>query len=326
VGRLGFTLVELLVVIAIIGVLIAMLLPAVQKVREAANRTWCANNLRQIGIALHNYEGVFRVFPPAARYKPTQTFESWSVHALILPFIEQENLQRLIDFNQSDDLQPNVSKVRVATYMCPSDIKDELSIQPDGEHWPLSYGINYGTWFVYNPAILKGGDGAFAVNKPMKTSSFADGLSNTLGLAEVKASSPYLWGSANPNVPNAPVPASPAQVVAYGGSLYPDGAHFQWTEGDVIQTGFTTVFPPNALVPFTDVTGTSYDSVDFVTVTENTVPNTLTYAAVTSRSYHPRVVNVLLMDGSVRPVASDIAPSTWRALGTRAGGEVVGDF
>jgi len=326
VARSGFTLVELLVVIAIIGVLIALLLPAVQKVREAANRTWCANNLHQIGLALHNYEGTFRVFPPAARYKPTQTFESWSVHALLLPYIEQENLQNLINFNQSDDLQPNVTKVRVATYMCPSDIKDELSIQPDGEHWPVSYGINYGTWFVYDPTSLKGGDGAFAVNKPFKTSSFTDGLSNTLGLADVKASSPYLWGSANPNVPNAPAPVSPAQVVAYGGSLYPDGGHFQWTEGDVIQTGFTTVFPPNTKVPYTDANGTLYDSVDFVTVTENTAPNTLTYAAVTSRSYHPGVVNVLLMDGSVRSVANDIAPSIWRALGTRSGGEVVGEF
>ena len=122
------------------------------------------------------------------------------------------------------------------------------------------------------------------------------------------------------------VPASPAQVVAYGGSLYPDGAHFQWTEGDVIQTGFTTVFSPNTRVPYTDVTGAFYDSVDFVTVTENTVPNTLTYAAVTSRSYHPGVANVLLMDGSVRSVANDIAQSVWRALGTRSGGEVVGDF
>lgn len=266
------------------------------------------------------------MFPPAAFYTPTQTFESWSVHARLLPYIEQENLQRLIDFNQSGDVQPNVSKVRVATYMCPSDIKDALSIQPDGEHWPVSYGVNYGTWFVYDPAGLKGGDGAFAVNKPLRTSSFTDGLSNTLGLADVKASSPYLWGSANPNVPNAPVPASSGQVVAYGGSLYPDGAHFQWTEGDVIQTGFTTVFTPNSAAPYTSTTGTAYDSVDFVTVTENTVANTLTYAAVTSRSYHPGVVNVLRMDGSVRSVAKDIAPSIWRALSTRSGGEVIGDF
>jgi hypothetical protein len=79
-------------------------------------------------------------------------------------------------------------------------------------------------------------------------------------------------------------------------------------------------------VAFTDTAGTIYDSVDFVTVTENTVPNTLAYAAVTSRSYHSNVVNGLLMDGSVRLVANDIAPSIWRALGTRSGKEVVGDF
>ena len=325
-SRKGITLVELLVVIAIIGVLIALLLPAVQKVREAARRTQCANNLHQIGLALHNYESTCRAFPPAARYAPTQTFDSWSAHALILPYLEQENLQNLINFYESPDLQPNVGKVRVAIFMCPSDIKDELVVNDDGEHWPLSYALNQGTWFIYDPANLKGGDGAFAVNTPFRISSFRDGLSNTLGLAEVKASTAFLREGGNPNVPSAPVPTSPAQVITYGGWLDPDGGHTQWIDGNVAQTGFTTVFTPNTAVPFTDVDGTSYESINFITVTENSMPNTLTYAAVTSRSYHPGVVNVSFMDGSVRTVGNDIALDVWRALGTRSGGEIVGDF
>jgi prepilin-type N-terminal cleavage/methylation domain-containing protein len=325
-SRTGFTLLELLVVIAIIGVLIALLLPAVQKVREAARRVQCANNLHQIGLAIHHYQSTYNAFPPAARYTPTQTFDSWSAHALILPYIEQENLQNLINFYESPDVQPRVGKVRVAIFMCPSEIKDELVVNDDGEHWPLCYALNQGTWFIYDPTGLKGGDGAFSVNQPMKTASLKDGLSNTLGLAEVRASTPFLREGGNPNVPNAPVPTSPAQVITYGGWLDPDGGHTQWIDGNVAQTGFTTVFTPNTAVPFTDIDGTFYETINFITVTENSKPNTLTYAAVTSRSYHPGVVNVFLMDGSVRTVGNDISLDTWRALGTRAAGEIVGDF
>jgi prepilin-type processing-associated H-X9-DG protein len=122
------------------------------------------------------------------------------------------------------------------------------------------------------------------------------------------------------------VPTSPAQVITYGGWLDPDGGHTQWIDGNVAQTGFTTVLTPNTAVPFTDLDGTFYETINFITATENSVPNTLTYAAVTSRSYHPGVVNVFFMDGSVRTVGNDIAPDVWRALGTRSGGEVVGDF
>jgi prepilin-type processing-associated H-X9-DG protein len=109
-------------------------------------------------------------------------------------------------------------------------------------------------------------------------------------------------------------------VVAYGGTVDPDGGHSQWIDGNIPQTGFTTVFTPNTDVFFSDSTG-NYDG-DFVSAVENSVPGQLVYAAITSRSYHYGYVNVLLMDGSVRQVQNSIAPSTWRALGTRAGKEI----
>jgi prepilin-type N-terminal cleavage/methylation domain-containing protein/prepilin-type processing-associated H-X9-DG protein len=319
--RSGFTLIELLVVIAIIGVLIALLLPAVQKVREAANRTKCANNLKQIGLALHNYEGSFNKFPPASTYTKGQTFDSWSVPALLLPYLEQTNLQNLINFSQSPDQQPQVGKVRVAIYVCPSDPKDRLIVNDDGEHWVLTYGVNQGTWFVYDPATSTGGDGAFAVNKPMRPADFTDGMSTTLGVSEVKASTAYLREGGSPNQPNAPVPTSPSQVVGFGGWIDPDGGHTQWVDGNVAQTGFTTVFPPNTVVKLVDTDGSIYDG-NFVSSTENSSHN-LTYAAVTARSYHSGLVNAMMMDGSVRSFTNNVSVTVWRALGTRQGGEPV---
>src|SRR5207248_11691839 len=98
--------------------------------------------------------------------------------------------------------------------------------------------------------------------------------------------------------------------------------HAEWVDGEVHDTGFTTAFPPNTVVPYASA-GTTYD-VDFVSATETSLGDT--YAAVTARSYHNGAVNVLLMDGSVRSVANGISTATWRALGTRSGGEVSGDF
>ena len=139
-GKFGFTLVELLVVIAVIGILVALLLPAVQAAREAARRMSCTNNLKQICLALHNYHDTYKVFPPSGIYPQAVTADSWSLQARILPFLEQANLQDLIDWNVSYALQTQVAQTRVPTYFCPSDPKDHA--RPDGavtHHRPPEY-------------------------------------------------------------------------------------------------------------------------------------------------------------------------------------------
>jgi prepilin-type N-terminal cleavage/methylation domain-containing protein/prepilin-type processing-associated H-X9-DG protein len=322
--RNGFTLIELLVVIAIIGVLLALLVPAVQKVREAANRIKCQNNLRQMGLALHNYSDAQSTFPPAGAYAVGITGDAWSAQARILPYLEQANLQNLINWGLSYSAQPAVTGQRVPVYVCPSEANDRP--RPDGAltHYPISYALNLGTWHVYNPTTGAGGDGAFVVNQGLTFAAFADGTSNTIALAEVKAFTPYLRDGGNPAALNTPPPTAPAVVAGFGGEFKRDSGHTEWVDARIHQTGFTTTFPPNTVVPYS--TGGENFDVDFNSSREGKTTNRITYAVVTARSYHPNGVNVLLLDGSVRSVSSSVQPAVWRALGTRAGGEVVGNY
>jgi prepilin-type processing-associated H-X9-DG protein len=150
--------------------------------------------------------------------------------------------------------------------------------------------------------------------------SFSDGLSNTVGFAEVKVFGTYLLGSGSFPL-NTPPPADPAALVALGGSLKTDVTHTGWTEGQTFQTGLTFVFPPNTQVPFVS-NGTTYD-VDYVSSRDGSSATKLSYAAMTARSFHGgRVVNVLFMDGSVRAVKSTVSQAAWWAAGSRNGGEV----
>src|SRR5262249_10883035 len=158
---------ELLVVIAIIAVLIGLLLPAVQKVREAAARIRCANNLKQIGLALHNFMDTNNGLPPNGLYAPSGAINTWSAMARLLPYIEQENLHRAIDFNLPYSAQPQLASTRIATYVCPSEVNDRGRTNAAGApaHWVINYAVNQGRWLVLNPATGEGGDGAFSPNR-----------------------------------------------------------------------------------------------------------------------------------------------------------------
>ena len=324
----AFTLIELLVVIAIITIMLALFLPAIQKVREAANRMACGNNLKQIGIALHHYVNSYGSLPPSGFYPYGRISDAWSAQARLLPFLEQDNVYKDVDLDVPYDSQPQVTRQKIPVYICPTE--DNARPRPDGSltHFPLNYGVNLGTWFVYNPVTGQGGDGMFMpvgnLRGRIGLRHIYDGTSTTLAFAEVKAYTPYLRDGGNPSAPGTPPPVSPADIAGFGGSFKTNSGHTEWVDGRAHQSGFTTTFTPNTVVPYT-VGGVEFD-VDFNSSREGKTTNRITYAAVTSRSYHPGGVNVLMADGSVRRISNDIQLAVWRALGTRRGREVIDDF
>ncbi len=330
----GFTLVELLVVIAIIGILVALLLPAVQAAREAARRMSCTNQLKQIGLAMHQYHDVNKVFPPSLCWNRVEgdSGGNWSAQARILPFLEQASLESQIDYRQSynavrvntDPASAKISSLRIGVYLCPSEVNDRQRTK-DGQpsHYPLNYGVNMGVWKVYDPAINLGGDGPFFPNSRIAAKHMQDGLSNTLMAAEVKAYTPYYR---NAGSATAQVPGQPSELCGMGGQFKnpppkaPSG-HTEWVDGRAHQTGFTAVFTPNTRVQCSE--GGQLMDVDWTNQQEGKSTTVVTYAAVTARSFHSGVVNTVMMDGSVHAVADSIQLDVWRGMATRAGGEAL---
>jgi prepilin-type N-terminal cleavage/methylation domain-containing protein len=298
-SRPGFTLIELLVVIAIIAILIGLLLPAVQKVREAAARTQSLNNLKQIGLAMHSYHGAYERFPPGFTSRTMSVNgdglgPGWGWGAHLLPYLEQDNLFRQIDFTK-DIADPVHAQVRVQSlkvFLCPSDSppKPTFTVVADGGSPICDVAFaNYvgmgGTFEV--TGFPDTNNGVLYRNSKTRVGDVTDGTSNTLFVIEreSKRSPMTTWVGAVTNSVNPPL--NPA---------------------------FEDEGPPTLVLTNT---GEAADG---------RTPNNMLGHVEDASSRHSGVTCCLLCDGSVRLIANSVNPATWEALGTRAGGEVVGDY
>ncbi len=326
--RRGFTLVELLVVIAIIGILVGLLLPAVQAAREAARRMSCSNNARQLGLALHNYESAHKRFPPSriSVATPVRNEQSWT--AMILPYIEQNNVHSGYTFNTPWYAAVNdaMTRVTIPTMLCPSapsgrDLPTQAlyaavtrNTRSDSPLWGYAdyASVNairnsvftiaglpsLGTRETFG-ALGRGPDG-------VRISSVSDGLSNTIFIAEAAGRpSVYVSGrkAINPRTGN----------IAAGTNVTADG----WGWAD-INSGFS--------VDGATITGLQNDTSATGTVTM--VGNCLMNCTNDSEMYafHTGGGNFVLGDGSVHFLSATTAPKTWVALMTRDFGDIVSDF
>jgi prepilin-type N-terminal cleavage/methylation domain-containing protein/prepilin-type processing-associated H-X9-DG protein len=343
--RRGFTLIELLVVIAIIAILIGLLLPAVQKVREAAARMTCSNNLKQIGLALHNYHDANKRFPPGyvdGNTNPNLTPDNdvgpgWGWASFLLPYLEQGNVYNQINFNMTvgTGVNTQISQMALTVFQCPSDGNQQSCVL---YNWSTYTGANPPTVLVAHsnyvgcngwlecfngaggsdvggggndglPGVSgSGGRGIFFRNSRNNTASVTDGLSNTIFVGERSSNhSPSTWTGA---VPLAMCPA--------------------W----MATTPFTAPNTPPASAPV-GPNGSAYDNADYgealvfghCNATHLPSADNPFYDPDTYYSFHPGPgANFLFGDGSVHYLTSGINPNTYQALGTIAGGEVANDW
>lgn len=337
----GFTLIELLVVIAIIGVLIALLLPAVQQAREAARRTSCINNMKQFGIALHNYVDAHSVLPPAIvmtdrgiSASPRHQTYGWGIHPRLLPFLDSLNKFDVINMFVTQDEPANytIRAIPLGTYICPSDPEGN-NHRVEDQHHNCSYAFNRGDWYVwdgfagYQPPVSP-----FYVNSSVRLSQIIDGTSKTMFMSEGKIRLPFIRDCAamlySPQnaTPQPSVDAEPDTLIGFNGGcnalrLF---SHTEWHYGDVNHSGFTTAFTPNRKTRA--VFGGSQILFDADVLSWRESVGGPTYAAITARSWHPGGVNVLFGDGAVHFIQDALDGPTWRALGTIKGGETETTF
>jgi prepilin-type N-terminal cleavage/methylation domain-containing protein/prepilin-type processing-associated H-X9-DG protein len=317
--RSAFTLIELLVVIAIIAVLIALLLPAVQAAREAARRSQCVNNLKQLALALHNYHDVNGAFPIGQLLNvSTGGTCNISAQARLLPFMEQTNLANAINFNLNSSATANSTGLgtTVATFLCPSDATNLL---PTG--WAgTNYRVNYGTSIVNSygaedtagvDASLPPPNGTFFLDNLITIATIVDGTSNTAAFSEhVKGDfsngvSTELSDTYQPGT--YPATAAQAFLDCQAVNIFDltkqgnSNAGGPWMTDGHTPCRYYHAFPPNTrscMFP----------------------PQRI---STTANSRHPGGVNTAMADGSVRFFKSTVNLTTWQAVGTRNGGEII---
>jgi prepilin-type N-terminal cleavage/methylation domain-containing protein len=335
--RAAFSLVELLVVIAIIAVLMALLVPAVQRARESAARTSCGNNLMQIGIALHNYQGEHRSLPPAfpASPKPPYNlivppyFDTWSVFAQLCPYLEQTTVYNKLNLNEPLYSLPSTNVYAdnqfacgqlVPVFLCPSD-----SMQSVGAGYgvakmgPVNYAACIGTGTTSGGAPYGSpwdADGLFRAKVTTKLKEVTDGLSNTVAFSEsLIGSGPIVNSGPSPGGPKStyanvapPLTPTACQNPTQWNVQNPRG--YLWASGEIRCATYNHYFTPNP---------PDYDCM----ATLNT-PGPQQYTGIglrAARSNHTGGVNVLIADGAVRFVDNAIDLTIWRAISTRSGDE-----
>ncbi|MFO0901864.1 MAG: DUF1559 domain-containing protein [Pirellulales bacterium] len=312
--RAGFTLVELLVVIAIIGILVALLLPAVQAAREAARRMQCSNNLKQLALAVHNYHDTYNSFPYAYQ-------QNVSLHARLLPYMEQSNVAALItyDLPWNDPANAVALNTKVAAFVCPSDVNR----LPTNLGATNNYYGNIGTTILYrapstNPSNSNYGfpphNGAFSDGLAVRFADILDGTSNTALFSEKNR------GDGSNGI-------SSPESDTYQPGTYPATADQAMADclavntADLSKQGYSNVGAP-WIQPYHST------SVYYHTLPPNTrscmyPPGRI---ATTAGSRHPGGVELAMCDGSVRFISKTINLQTWRALGSRDLSDVPGDF
>ena len=309
--RPGFTLIELLVVIAIIAILIALLLPAVQAAREAGRRMQCVNNLKQIGLALHNYHESRQCLPPASM----GSIGDFSALSQILPFLEQTNMYNALNFSMPDG-DPSNSTVRVANisgFICPSDLP--ISTTLNGAQ--TNYMADQGSWIVFGSATganasLPPPNGVFLAGSITRFADITDGLSNTGFFAERVLDFPsnavidpiadVFFPRTAPTTIDDAVQQCQALDITNLANQAPVFMGAPWVNGQHV---------------FQHVTGPNTRSCGFFYVNR---------ATMAASSRHPGGINLLLGDGSVKFIKNTINLQPWRALGTKGAGEVIGDY